>query len=321
MCAVHSSETDSERQLAVLIDLENVGLDSIQWLFDQISDVGRIIVKRAYADWSSAKNSRDQVLQFGIDPIHLFRSSNSGKNSSDIRLVIDAVDLLYQSPVDTFVIVSSDSDFVPLVSKLRSAGKIVFGAGRKAAASPTLVKSCDRYFYLDQDWKSPSLSSSSKQQGGVSLLVRAIKAAMNEEGIAIGSRLHETLQRLDPSFDFRTLGHSTFTKYLEDSTEVSVTRPRGQGDVTVELAEEDIGVQSDMIDTNGWVSQIDAAWLDRAKESGQSIPGTTAAAASARVLGFSKLSDSSYRTLQKLLDASEILSSRWRQHRNRIIRR
>ena len=314
-------ETHSERQLAVLIDLENVGLSSIQWLFDQISDVGRMIVRRAYADWSSAKNSRDQVLQLGIDPIHLFRSSNSGKNSSDIRLAIDAVDLLYQSPVDTFVIVSSDSDFVPLVMKLRSAGKTVFGAGRKSAASPTLVRSCDRYFFLDQDGKSPAASSSSRQPAEGSLLVRAVRAAMDEEGRAVGSRLHETLQRLDPSFDFRAQGYSTFTRYLEASTEVSVTRPRGQGDVTVELAEQDTGPRNGRTKADGWVSQIDAAWSNRAAEGGQSIPGTTAAAAAARVLGFSKLSDSPYKTLQKLLDASETLSARWLQERNRIIRR
>ena len=136
----------ADEQVAVLIDFENVGLESIQWLFDQISDVGRIIVRRAYADWSDvgksdARKKRDQLLELGVEPIHLFQSA-SGKNSSDIRLAIDAVDLLYLSPIDTFVIVSSDSDFVPLVSKLRAAGKTVIGAGRQAAASRTLVINC-----------------------------------------------------------------------------------------------------------------------------------------------------------------------------------
>ena len=116
-------ELIAERQLAVLIDFENTGLKSIQWLFDQISDIGRIIVKRAYADWSVESDKRDQLLELGVEPVHLFRSSGGGKNSSDIRLAIDAIELLHQSPVDTFVIVSSDSDFVPLVSKLRAAGQ------------------------------------------------------------------------------------------------------------------------------------------------------------------------------------------------------
>ncbi len=139
-----------DRQIAVLVDAENVGLNSIQWLFDQISDIGRIIIKRAYADWTVTGNTRDQLLELGIEPIQLFRSSSRGKNSSDIRLAVDAVDLLHSSPVDTFVIVSSDSDFVPLVSKLRAAGKIVFGAGEQGKVPRTLVQSCDRYIYLNQ---------------------------------------------------------------------------------------------------------------------------------------------------------------------------
>lgn len=231
----------ADQQIAVLIDYENVGLNSIQWLFDQISDVGRVIVKRAYADWSTtaSKLGRDKLLELGIEPIHLFHSAGSGKNSSDIRLATDAVDLLYQSPVDTFVIVSADSDFVPLVSKLRAAGKTVIGAGRQAVVSRTLVTSCDRYFYLDQNSTqttvSPARKRSPQRQPIDSLLVRAVKATMDEQGRTLGSKLRQTLQRLDPSFDFRALGHSTFSKYLEASPEVKVTRPRGPGDVVVEL--------------------------------------------------------------------------------------
>ena len=102
----------ADQQIAVLIDYENVGLESIQWLFDQVSEMGRIIVKRAYADWSGAtsQQDRDRILELGIEPIHLFHTTRTGKNSSDIRLVTDAIDLLYQSPVDTFVIASADSE-------------------------------------------------------------------------------------------------------------------------------------------------------------------------------------------------------------------
>src|SRR4030042_5199610 len=105
---MESRELITERQLAVLIDFENTGLKSIQWLFDQVSDIGRIIVKRAYADWSVEAGKRDQLLELGIEPVHLFHSSGGGKNSSDIRLAIDAIELLYQSTVDQFIIVSSD---------------------------------------------------------------------------------------------------------------------------------------------------------------------------------------------------------------------
>ena len=236
--------TDRTRdgQVAVLIDFENVGLSSVRWLFDQVSDLGRITIRRAYADWSAAAGKRDQaqqrdqLLELGIEPIHLFHSV-SGKNSSDIRLAIDAIELMYLSPVDTFVIVSSDTDFVPLVSKLRAAGKTVIGAGRSAAVSRTLVTSCDRYFFLDQHDRQGEGASAPMERTRESLIVRAVKVTMDDQGRVTGSRLHETLQRLDPSFDYRALGFSTFTRYLEAQSEINATRPRGAGDVEVELEE------------------------------------------------------------------------------------
>jgi uncharacterized protein (TIGR00288 family) len=324
---VNNGGTNAESQVAVLIDFENVGLNSIQWLFDQISDIGRITIKRAYADWSTARSTREQVLQLGIEPVHLFHMTGSGKNSSDIRLVIDAVDLLYQSPIDTFVIVSSDSDFVPLVSKLRAGGKSVIGAGRQATASRALVISCDRYFYLDQDNRPRRQAHVAKKTRSNALsdtlILRAMKAAMDEDGRVVGSKLRQTLQRLDPSFDFRALGHSTFTKYLEASSEVRVTRPRGPGDVNVELA--DLSAPSasvtEPLDSEVWGPKIDAAWSQRAPNPGHSIPGPSAAASAAAVLGVPKLSASHYKTLQKLLDASERLGSIWRRDRNAIVRR
>jgi uncharacterized protein (TIGR00288 family) len=307
--------TDShveDRQLAVLIDFENVGLDSIQWLFDQISDVGRIIVKRAYADWTTAGHRRDLLLQLGIEPIHLFHSQ-SGKNSSDIRLAIDAVDLQYQSSVDVFVIVSSDSDFVPLVSKLRAAGKTVIGAGRRATASRTLVISCDRFFYLEQAERRASGKKGPGPPKDESVLVRAVTAACDEQGRVVGSKLYQTIQRMDPSFDYRAAGYSTFTRYLDASPEVQVVRPKGQGDVSVELA--------DASPPEDWAAEIDTAWTERAPSSGQAIPASTAASDAAKVLGATKLSASQYKTLQKLLDAADTLRQRWRRDGNRIILR
>ena len=249
-----TTNASAERQIAVLIDFENVGLGSIQWLFDQVSDIGRITVKRAYADWADTRNKAagNQLLQLGIEPIHRPPSAAAGKNSSDIRLVIDAVELAYQSPVDTFVIASSDSDFAPLVSKLRAAGKVVFGAGRREATSRTLVISCDRYLYLEQDQPQPRRARPGRppkrqqqQQPINDLLTRAVKASIDEHGKVVGSRLHQTIQRLDPGFNFRAMGHSTFTKYLEASPEVKVTRPRGAGDVTVELVDQALLTQAE----------------------------------------------------------------------------
>lgn len=301
-----------EEQIAVLIDYENVGLTSIQWLFDQLSDLGRVIVKRAYGDWSIAGGKRDQLLELGIEPVQLFHSAASGKNSSDIRLAIDAIELLHQSPVDIFVIVSSDSDFVSLVSKLRAAGKTVMGAGQQATAPRTLVMSCDRYFYLDQAERPLVTKGVRHDSQADSPLVRAVTAAVDDQGRALGSRLHQTLQRLDPSFDFRALGYSTFRKYLEASPEVEVIPPEGPGDVMVELKNSQ---------SEPWDSRIDAAWFKRAATPGQSIPGSVAASDAASVLGVGKLNASRYRTLQGLLDASNELGANWRRDGNKIIKR
>ena len=223
----------AEDNVAVLIDYENVGLDSIQFLLDQMSDVGRVIIKRAYADWSVERGKRDQLLELGIEAKHLFRSTRSGKNSSDILLAIDAVDLLYGAPIDTFVIVSSDSDFVPLVSKLRAAGKSVIGVGRQDGASPTLVRSCDRYIYLEPPKPRQDRATqprSRRPPEAPSLVIRSMEASMDAQGQMVGSKLNQTMQRIDPSFNYKALGFRTFVQFLESrKNEVTVTRPGGPG--------------------------------------------------------------------------------------------
>ena len=314
----------ADRQIAVLIDLENVGLSSIQWLFDQISDVGRIIVKRAYADWSAESNKRDQLLELGIEPIHLFRTTSGGKNASDIRLATDAADLLYTSPVDTFVIVSSDSDFVPLVSKLRAAGKMVFGAGEQNKAPSTLVKSCDRYFYLDQDRsirKRRKKASISKEKDTENLIKRAVEASIDEHGRVSGSKLHQMILRLEPSFDFRSYGYATFTKFLEASPSLKLIRSKGPGDVTIELSEQASTVTAEPKNSKELWEQIDSAWLKRVDKYGKSIPGPIAATDAAIALGVDKLSASGYKTLQGLFDASEYLAEKWSREGNTVIKR
>lgn len=312
----------AERQLAVLIDFENVGLSSMQWLFDQVSDVGRIIIKRAYADWSAAGDRRDQLLGLGIEPIQLFRSSAGGKNSSDIRLAVDAVDLLHTSTVDTFVIVSSDSDFVPLVIKLRSAGKTVFGAGEQNKAPRTLVTSCDRYFYLNQakgakEAEQAPLSPDDDIEG---LVRRAVEASIDENGKVFGSKLYQTMQRLDPSFNYRTY-NSTFAKFIKIQPGLKITPPRGKGDITVELAEEDVPKSTTPSPEKDMWHQIDAEWSKRVTKGGKSVPGAVAARQAAKVLGVAKLSISQYKTLQGLLDASGYLAERWQREANTLIRR
>lgn len=228
----------AEKQIGVLIDFENVGFKAIQWVFEQISDVGRIIIKRSYANSYEDRQSKD-LMELGLEPIQVFPSNESGKNSSDIRLAMDAIELLYKYPIDTFVIVSSDSDFVALVNKLRSEGKEVIGAGQKKKAPRRLVNACDKYLYIDQGLKVKTTSAAEEDETGV-LLVRAIKAAMDEQGRVPGSKLYQTMQRLDPSFDYRNLGYSTFIKLLEAHRNIIRTSRTGKTDVMIELINPDM---------------------------------------------------------------------------------
>ncbi len=309
-----------ESQIAVLIDYENVGLSSIQSLFDQLSDLGRIIVKRAYADWSVASTSKNQALELGIEAVHYFHAASSGKNASDICLAIDAMELLHRSPVDTFVIVSSDTDFVPLVSKLRSAGKTVIGAGRRGVVSPALVRSCDRYIYLD-DGKASAQGGVDLKKQAQALLLRAVEASVDNVGQVKAAKLHNTILRMDPSFDFRSLGYKTFTQFLASSPHIRLLRPRGQGDVMVELAVNH-GRKAEvprLVEVGDhWDTKIDSAW---SRLNADSIPGSKAAGEAAKALGVEKLSATKFKTLQRLLDASELLRERWVREGNAIRRR
>jgi uncharacterized protein (TIGR00288 family) len=238
MVTLRPEQRLAEPTVAVLIDYENVGLDTIEYLFDQLSDVGRVIIKRAYADWSVHRSKRDQLLEFGIEAEHYFHNTKSGKNSSDICLVIDAVDLLHNAPIDTFVIVSADSDFVPLVNKLRGAGKLVVGAGRHDVASATLVRSCDRYVYLDDSNEKAAAKSGrtpAPQSRSGPIVVRALEASQDGQGQVQGSRLHQAMLRIDPAFSFKGQGYSTFARYLESRSEVQVIRRRDADDIIVQL--------------------------------------------------------------------------------------
>jgi uncharacterized protein (TIGR00288 family) len=333
--------------VAVLIDYENVGLDSIQYLLDQISDVGRITIKRAYADWSTQRNKRDQLLEFGIEAIHHFRSTKSGKNSSDIRLVIDAIDLRHTSDVDTFVVVSSDSDFVPLVMYLRAAGKSVMAAGRRDTTAPTLVKSVDRYIYLDDAKPAQPVTarrsprskpadppSPIARAAEASVVSRAVEASVDESGQVVGSKLYQTILRIDPSFSFKALGFRTFRQFLQDSNEVRVTQPPDASDVVVQLEHGQTPspnapapaprrrAPARSVRAPAAVEQVPATSDNGTTTSDNGPTASQAAAAdTVKVFGVSSLKETGFATLEKLLQASRLLQARWRRDGNAVHRR
>jgi hypothetical protein len=248
--------------------------------------------------------------------------------------------------VDTFVIVSSDSDFVPLVSKLRAAGKSVIGAGPRQGASQTLVKSCDRYIFLDEAVPTQDQATPSRPRlpQSASLLVRAVQASVDDHGQVVGSKLYQAMQRIDPSFDFRALGHRTFAHFLSSSEEVKVTRPTDASDVIVQLNHstrehpgehlgerpgerpgerlgerpgERLGEHSERAALSpDWDRQIHTAWSGRQRSR---FSGQAAASDAVRVLGVPRLAASRFPSLDKLLDASPFLRANWRRDGNAIV--
>ena len=152
-----------------------------------------------------------------------------------------------------------------------------------------------------------------------SLLVRAVGASADDLGQVVAAKLHNNMLRMDPSFDFRALGHRNFTQYLASSPRVKLLRPRGRTDVLVELVSDQYqkggGPGEPSVSFDSWDSAVDAAWSEIR---GDPISGSKAAAEAAKALGVSKISVSPYRNLQGLLDASELLQARWSRDGNAI---
>src|SRR6476619_1398213 len=156
---------DGDRSLAVFIDFENMGLGfgnrrdrfEIGKVLERLVEKGKIVAKKAYADWSRFGAYTGGLHEAAIELVEIPRRGMSGKNSADIRLVVDAIDLAYSKDhIDTFVIVSGDSDFSPLVSKLKELGKNVIGLGLAEATSELLRDNCDEFIYYDDLDKGPA---------------------------------------------------------------------------------------------------------------------------------------------------------------------
>src|ERR1700756_1253568 len=160
---------DGERSLAVFIDFENLALGfqgrrdrfDISRVLERIVEKGKIVVKKAYADWSRFGPYTGPLHEAAIELIEIPRRGQSGKNSADIRLCVDAMDLAYSKEhIDTFVVVSGDSDFSPLVSKLKELGKHVIGLGMQESTSELLRDNCDEFIYYEDLGKGANLAPS-----------------------------------------------------------------------------------------------------------------------------------------------------------------
>src|SRR6059058_245181 len=160
---------DGERALAVFVDFENLALGfqgrrdrfDIERVLERLVEKGKIVAKKAYADWSRFSTYTAPLHESAIELIEIPRRAQTGKNSADIHLCVDAMDLAYSKDhIDTFVVVSGDSDFSPLVSKLKELGKHVIGLGMTESTSELLRDNCDEFIYYEDLGQAPALAPS-----------------------------------------------------------------------------------------------------------------------------------------------------------------
>jgi uncharacterized protein (TIGR00288 family) len=242
----------AEPLIAVFVDFENLALGvrdmrgadfSVQLILKRLLEKGRIVYKRAYCDWS---NYRTQVREFhtrGIEMVDIPRSKMSGKNSADIRMVVDALDLCYSKQhIDVFALLTGDSDFSPLVSKLKENDKRVLGCGIKNSTSNLLIANCDEFIYYDDlvraaekprkkaprqkskaegKGEEPVASLDTKKQQGVEEVMEIVRSLSLEYDPLWGSMVKQTIRRVNPSFNESYYGFESFSELLKQAEELS----------------------------------------------------------------------------------------------------
>ncbi len=208
--------SDDQIRLAVLIDADNTSPRLTQEMFDELARFGPLTVKRAYGDWTSTRLNgwKDQLLAHAISPMQQF-AYTTGKNSTDSALIIDAMDLLYAGNVDGFVIVSSDSDFTRLATRLRESGMTVYGVGQSKTPKP-FQDACDQFIFLELLRSEPAAEPSAAaepvseaapvkdtQAALQSMLTKALNKTGGDDGWSRVSAIGSHLTRTSPSFDSR----------------------------------------------------------------------------------------------------------------------
>ncbi|MGE0491988.1 MAG: NYN domain-containing protein [Vulcanimicrobiota bacterium] len=232
MAAVITPRND-EANLALFIDFDNLAIGvrqsgydkfDIHLLMKRLLEKGRILFRRAYCDWSNFPEYKRPFHEAAIEMFDIPQRSIGGKNSADIRMVVDALDLCYTRPhIDLFVIASGDSDFSPLVSKLRENNKRVIGVGVKNSTSDLLVDNCDEFVFYEDLIRGRRVTHHldnlpKKKQELFSLLEDAVQALQRQnKEILWSSMVKQMMKRLRPTFDMDYFGYRTFSKLLEDA--------------------------------------------------------------------------------------------------------
>ncbi|MEO5618213.1 MAG: NYN domain-containing protein [Candidatus Eisenbacteria bacterium] len=224
-------------QIAVFIDFENIALGlrdasapfEVRRILDRLLEKGKVIVKVAYADWNRFRSHTTSLHENGIELIEIPRRESTGKNSADIRLVVDAMDLSWsKAHIDTFVIVSGDSDFSPLVAKLKENGRHVIGLGMRKSTSPLLANACDEFIYYEnlESGAEPAEAGTRPthdKDGAFRLLADTVRALQRENFDVIqASLVKDTMKRKRPAFSESALGYGSFSELLEDAQETGL---------------------------------------------------------------------------------------------------
>ena len=230
----------SDRRFALLIDADNVSARYLKPILNELSKYGTVTIKRIYGDWTLTLHAKwkDALLENSITPIQQF-GYTQGKNATDSAMIIDAMDILYTDNVDGFCLVSSDSDFTRLASRLRESGRMVIGMGEKKTPTP-FRRACDVFTTLELLVQN---KRSEKGGGGNAVPKDSVEQAVvdiitdnQNNGKATGlGEIGSRLQKRYPDFDVRSYGTNLLSKLLEEFTRVRITKDHSS--VTVELAE------------------------------------------------------------------------------------
>jgi len=228
-----------EPLIAVFVDFENLaigvrdmrvsGTFQIQLVLKRLLEKGRIVFKRAYCDWSHYQDAVKEFHAQGVELIDIPQSRMSGKNSADIRMVVDAMDLCHSKEhIDVFALISGDSDFSPLVSKLKESNKRVIGCGVKSSTSDLLIANCDEFIYYDDLIRAATKTrrppakgkkggkEEDKKQEAIDRISEVLDSIEQDYDPLWGSTLKQAIRRVHPGFSESYYGYGSFSELLED---------------------------------------------------------------------------------------------------------
>jgi uncharacterized protein (TIGR00288 family) len=230
-----------ERLIAVFIDYENLAIGvrqmrkggfKIDLVLRRLLEKGRIVYKRAYCDWSNYRSAVREFHGYGVEMVDIPQTKASGKNSADIHMVVDALDLCYQKPhIDTFALISGDSDFSPLAAKLKENDRQVIGCGVKSSTSDLLIGSSDEFIYYDDlvrvadkpkkteptvaGAKTRTSPEANKKRDAAEKVTEIVRSLERDYDTVWGSMVKQAIRRVYPGFNEEYFGCSSFAELLE----------------------------------------------------------------------------------------------------------